>query len=115
MQVNVYLPNHPNVSDVIARGSAIVGKEVPGINDDVLLSLYYEGNLFGQFKSYEECILHAADRLEQHYPTIARMHVLPGEVTEIGTYDTKTKELTIRPEFEAPLADWTQGLFHAHH
>ncbi len=92
MIVHVFIPAEGSLSLTgIAPGSAIVGTP----NDGGRITVYYEGNLYGaeNLKTYEEKLLHAADRLRTRYPTVAMRSVTPDQLVLVGTYDTDTREL----------------------
>lgn len=84
----------------IAKGSAIVGRDT-GTDE---LTVYYEGGIYNPQMSYDEKLLHAADRLVVRYPTVARTITPRAELVPVGTYDygSFTAEITD----EAALAAW---------
>lgn len=102
--VNVYVPapGAKMLASLLDPGSAIAGIELQG--GDVLI--YYEGGRYGQvgFDRYETRLLHAAGRLVQRYPTVARSVEAADDLVCVGTYDVETCELRI--ENAEPLARW---------
>lgn len=104
MIVNVYTPTPGSLSCAsIHEGSGIVGTPLGG-SGRVLID--FEGNLYGaeNMRTYEERLLHAADRHRTRYPTMARMAVRVAELHLVGTYDTDTRTLLVTDE--AALAAW---------
>lgn len=92
MIVNVYVPKPGALSlNDVHPGSALVGTPHP--NGRVTVD--FEGNLYGAVNlgTYEERLLHAADRHRTSYPTVARRYVPEDDVILVGTYDTDTKQL----------------------
>src|SRR4051794_30288960 len=49
---------------------------------------YYEGNRYGvaNMQKFEERVLHAAGRLDKHYPTIARGSFSMADFDVVGTF-----------------------------
>lgn len=78
----------PTVETVILRGSGIVGRLDHLDTSDPLL-LYFEGNKFdaANIVTFADRCLHAAGRMIQRYPTVARMTCLQSEMLWIGYFD----------------------------
>lgn len=106
MIVNVYVPK-PGARSLndVRPGSGMVGSPHP--NGRVTVD--FEGNLYGaeNLRTYEERLLHAADRHRTSYPTIARRYIPEDDLILVGTYDTDTKALDVVDE-EA-LRGWRDG------
>lgn len=92
---NVELAIHIPVGgrhDIIARGSGIVSLPCP---PPPWLKVYFEGNLYGaeNLKSFEQRVMHAAQRCVHGYPTVACSNYNPEEryvglaLEQIGTLD----------------------------
>jgi hypothetical protein len=77
------------------------------------IEVYFEGNRYGaeNMRRFEERVLHAAGRLDKHYPTIARGVFLADEFVVVGTFtfaeDWRTHQLTITDP--ATLETWAPG------
>lgn len=87
----------PTVETVILRGSGIVGRLDSLVDGDPLL-LYFEGNKFGDpgnFVTFADRCLHAAGRMIQRYPTIARGTWLQSEMLFIGYFDYERGRVTL--------------------
>jgi hypothetical protein len=92
---------------VILPGSGIVAASVE--HDQV--KVYYEGNKYGAeaMQDYAKRVLHAAGRLDKHYPTIAFGVWATADFDVVGTFtfdaDWRTHELTISNQ--ALVDQWT--------
>lgn len=98
--VTIYIPVPASQVDILVdAGSGVVGY----INADQVLVGYMEGNRLGasNMHRYEERIKHAAGRLFEAYPTIARFWLpaaeMPDNLIEVGRI---TRDYTI--EFTRP-------------
>lgn len=103
--LTVYVPRPGTyAAQRIAKGSGIVG--VPA-GDEVLI--HYEGNLYGaqNIRTFEDKLLHAADRLLTNYPTSAKMQVPETDLEAVGTYDLPTRTFLTAPLRDRIVADWT--------
>lgn len=87
----------------IRPGSACVAEPVYQ-GGETFWNVYYEGNIYGQFESWEECLFHAADRMAAQYPTIARMTLPYGDVQIVGLYDHAARKMKVYDE--ATLDAW---------
>lgn len=80
----VYVP----AADSHLRRSILPGSGIVGTaQDDRQVLIDYEGDRYGQGRTYEERIYHAWDRHtwgENGYPTVARMLVDADELIEVG-------------------------------
>lgn len=79
----IFVPASAEVKAVVRPGSAIVGRR----GDDGQVLIYFEGDIYGHMKGFDEMLLHAADRLVTRYPTVARAVVGASELAEVGYYD----------------------------
>jgi hypothetical protein len=71
----------------IKRGSGIVGQvRIQSNNEYGEIEISYEGAVHGQAMSFDDKLFHAATRLIEQYPTIARMVVPLEEVEIVGYY-----------------------------
>jgi hypothetical protein len=94
-EVEVFVPVE-GFPTTIKPGSAIVGQPSdsrsagPGDSgrEAVLLNIYYEGDVYGHMRGFEEMLLHAADRMLANYPTIARAWVPFDSMRRVGWYQT---------------------------
>lgn len=93
MLLSLYIPS-PSCSYPIHPGSAIVGSTP---QDDVQVLVYFEGNLYGaeNMRAYEQRVEHAAGRLTQRYPTIAKAMLRPTDLVRVGSYETDAHLLEI--------------------
>lgn len=101
--LNVYVPYAESwTGRRIAPGSAVVG--LPTGDTSVLI--YFEGAVYHEM-TFDEKLLHAADRMVTRYPTVAMMLSNEFELTPVGTYDVATNTLTVT---NAKLLDeWLGG------
>ena len=100
----VYVPRPGTPpAQAIAPGSAIVGQPV----DDQQVQCYYEGAVHGQEMSFDDKLMHAADRLVTHYPTCACGVFYREDLFEVGTFvftdDWASKKFT--PSSKKPMLD----------
>jgi hypothetical protein len=104
--VLVYLPATPYAGR-IERGSAILAADYPLDHDGKFL-VYYEGNVYKSagMQFFEERCLHAAARLRQRYPTVARMRADPADFIQVGIYSLDTREVTISAKHHEWFAAW---------
>ena len=61
------------------------GSGIVGLWNDDRIEAYYEGAPHGGM-SFEERLMHAADRFKTRYPTIARGVFDPADLIQVGTY-----------------------------
>lgn len=98
--LDVLVPTRVGPYQTIDEGSAVVG--VPLDENRVLA--YYEGWIHGQYaelskrERWEHGVLHAAGRMVTNYPTVATAHLDAWDVTKVGTYNPKTRELVVTDE-----------------
>lgn len=106
---NVYLPVDQTVLDHIDRGSGIVGVE-----DGERILLYFEGNRFGYANvvTFADRVMIAAGRMQERYPTIARMSVEVDSVRKVGRYDGSRRISLVGEEIDS-LAAWIGCPVHA--
>lgn len=93
MFLSIYVPAPASYAELtIAPKSGIVG--VPS-SDGKWVRAYFEGNLYGaeNMQTWEEKLLHAADRLMQNYPTTAVRLFPADQLAEVGTYDGAAKRV----------------------
>lgn len=76
----------------IVPGSACVAAPIDGSN---LWDVYYEGDVYNTGMTFDDKLLHAAGRLIQRYPTIARMVLAEPQLLFVGLYDYETKTLDV--------------------
>jgi hypothetical protein len=82
----------------IDRGSGIVA-DAAAVAE--LVDVYFEGNRFGSpsMHTFEQKVFHAAGRLAQRYPTIARGRFRLADFDTVGTYqfseDWQDKQMVI--------------------
>lgn len=69
-------------------GSAMVSR--PADDQQGTREVFYEGNVYNapELRRFQDKLLHAAGRLANRYPTIARMTVPAEAVIVVATYDT---------------------------
>lgn len=89
----VYVP-HPDAPAEAARtvaqidrGSGIVGKRVVEADpEESPILVYFEGNRFGSqsMKRYADRVLHAAGRMTENAPTIAKTLARPDALLQVG-------------------------------
>lgn len=91
-RLTIYVPVPGSMLErVLAPGSGVVGVPREG---GVLI--HYEGNLYQveDLREYRVRLMHAAGRLHQNYPTVAKRFVPAEEVArqlvEVGEYDVST-------------------------
>lgn len=93
MRHTVFVPKpNSHAFSSIAKGSAIVGKEYESLG----YMVYYEGNLNGaeNIKTFEDKAMIAAGRLEENYPTTAKMLCRKGDLIIVGYFDSKNNVFT---------------------
>lgn len=75
-------------------GSAIVGMLKEG-SERVLV--HFEGNRYGaeNLKRFDERVEHAAGRLIQNYPTIAKASLAVTDLAAVGTYDSESRAILV--------------------
>jgi len=97
----------PRHARSIKPGSGIVGQSVL---EGQMIELYFEGNLYGavNLDRFAQRVRQAAGRMEQSYPTIARMHVKPEDVIQVGWFDADQGVVVVMPGGDAArmLASW---------
>lgn len=106
-EIVVYVPSGGfAATEDIASKSAIVGRPEPGGEH---VKIYYEGALHRQanMKTLADRALHAAGRLEQDYPTVARRVVPREALVAVGTFDpSQGRILLTGPHSEREVARW---------
>lgn len=109
-EIVVYVPAGGfAATEGIASKSAIVGRPEPG-GDHV--KIYYEGALYRQanMKTLADRASHAADRLEQDYPTVAKLTVPREALIAVGVFDPgQGRILLTGPHSEREVARWLQA------
>jgi hypothetical protein len=120
-RLNVYVPA-PGSDLGIVPGSGIVGTRQPAlpgvraIEEDGLVLVDYEGNLYGasNVRTLEDRLHHAAGRHIMRYPTVARRLARVSELVFVGDYFYDEKRLLVtRPNL---LEEWRaryEGASHA--
>ena len=122
--LTVYVPASEDTLG-IKPGSAIVGShpnctcggDDPNCPSHEVVRIDYEGGLYGSsnMNSYEDCLLHAADRhvwnQGRGYPTVARMHVPTDKLHRVGFYDPVFHQLVVddHPALDAWKSLWRPG------
>lgn len=111
-QLLICVPLGDSVKD-IARGSGVVGQiRAEARTNYGDLEISYEGAVHGQAMSFDDKLFHAATRLIEQYPSVARMVVPLEEVEIVGYYliseDYQQKRAVIVDEdflkqWQAPL------------
>jgi len=83
----------------IRRGSGVVAR--PGVDREVRVD--YEGNLYGaaELVTFEARVRHAAGRLREQYPTVARGTFPRHTFTVVGTLDGDSLLITDRATVSA--------------
>jgi hypothetical protein len=93
---------------VIVKGSAIVGKSL----DENGFVIYYEGNLFkaANIITFEDKAMLAAGRMEEHYPTVAKMYCQSIDLINVGHFESATNTFTANdiPQAIQALSDWLE-------
>lgn len=104
MIVPLYIPTASN-RHAILPGAALVG-EWDFMVGRVMLD--FEGNKYGavNLQRYIERCMVAWHRHATRYPTVSRIWVLSGEVSEIGFLDTERKRAAVGPNDLPRLAQW---------
>jgi hypothetical protein len=90
----------------IAPGSGIV--RAPNDNARFGASMvYYEGNIYNaaNIRDFDERLRHAAGRLVENYPTVAKEAYSPGRFRKVGTYDAAVWRIVDLDQSSA-LKDW---------
>jgi len=109
-EIVVYVPSGGfAATEGIASKSAIVGRPEPS-GDHV--TVYFEGAGFRQsnMKTLADRALHAAGRLEQDAPTIAKMTVPRDALVAVGTFDPRGGRILLTgPHSEREVARWLQA------
>ena len=101
----------------IDAGSGIVCDPLHVISgvlvSDERIEVYYEGNRYGasNMQTFEDKVKHAAGRLSERYPTIAKAMLPRTQFAAVGmfqfTADWKETRLSITDE--ATVKRWTEG------
>lgn len=128
LELGVYVPNEaenvksggpPTRSRLsrVTRGSGIAAfAEQPAQEDERLsivphMTVDYEGNLYKaeNLATWEQRVLHAAQRHVEKYPTTARVFVPVASLVRVGTFFCQTSgiDVTDRPALDRWLADGT--------
>lgn len=112
--LTVYVPKPGSFPYVaIDRGSGIVGAPVTMEAGGVIL--YFEGNRYGyaNVKTFADRVAVAAGRLQENYPTLARLVVNPKDVIPVATFNGQSVEIDAGepgdlafPEKLIALAEW---------
>lgn len=109
-EIVVYVPAGGSAAtDGIASQSAIVGRPEPE-GDHV--KIYFEGALYRpeNMKTLADRALHAAGRLEQDYPTVAKRFVPREALIAVGIFDPgQGRILLTGPHSEREVARWLQA------
>lgn len=102
----VYVPaSHATTTRNVRPLSAIVGTEAAFGRVDAYLQ---DPNGFDGMDNFANRVHHAAGRLAEHYPTVARMMIPVDELVCVGSYDMESGEITLDPEHEPALKQWLQ-------
>jgi hypothetical protein len=112
-RLNVYVPA-PGSDLGIVPGSGIVGTP----QDDGLVLIDYEGNLYGasNIGTFEDRIHHAAGRHIMRYPTVARLLVSASKLILIVTFIYEEKCFVENPRMVDEVQAWLdryEGASHA--
>lgn len=106
-EIVVYVPSGGfAATEGIASKSAIVGRPERG-GDHV--KIYFEGALYRpeNMKTLADRARHAAGRLEQDYPTVAKRLVPREALVAVGTFDpAQGRILLTGPHSEREVARW---------
>lgn len=106
-EIVVYVPAGGfAATESIASKSAIVGRPEPS---DDHVKIYFEGALYRSagMKTLAGRAVHAADRLEQDYPTVAKLVVPRDALTAVGVFDpVRGRILLTGPHSEREVARW---------
>jgi hypothetical protein len=90
--IRVYVPAQER--GTIARGSAIVSTgDIELATGKILAD--FEGDIYGWGRTYAQCVHQAAGRHVERYPTVARRHFDPSELTEVGWFDDTFGEVHV--------------------
>jgi hypothetical protein len=100
LPVSVYvLKDGPEASEAfgIARGSAIVGKDID-TDEEADLLVYFEGNFFGshEIKVFAGRCLHAHSRWAMNYPTVAKSRVAKDDLIQVAVYHPFEKVVEVK-------------------
>ena len=89
-------------SRTIAQGSAIVGKK----HESDGFIIFYEGNLYHaeNIKTFEDKAMLAAGRMEDNYPTVAKMLCRKEDLILVGHFESSDKSLVILDDEESAEA-----------
>jgi hypothetical protein len=108
----VYVPD-PDASPEAARtvthidrGSGIVGKRVVDADpDESPLLVYYEGNRFDAegLRLYAERVMHAAGRMTENAPTIAKSLVRPDALLHVGWWYPQERRVQCVGDDDSPM------------
>lgn len=103
----IYVPVGTPAEQLIARGSAVVGR---GDVSEGRTLVYYEGNLYGaqNMRVFADRVTHAAGRMREAYPTIAKALLPIESLREVGVGDLSSLTLTFINDREA-LQDWLES------
>jgi len=107
MEFDVVVPRAgSNLHNTLLKGSAIIVARESG--DDHLL-VYFEGNKYNacNIKTFEDKCLHAAGRLIEHYPTVARTYVKASEVIKVGRYHYQDRVFRLNKQAKQAFTGWT--------
>jgi hypothetical protein len=114
VSADVYVPlRGTGAGAVIDTGSGIVGRPsqaAPGPTDGPYLDLYYEGNRYGyaNVHTWADRVAIAAGRMQESYPTVARMTVAATSVQKVGVFDEELGVVSLldRELSTALVAGW---------
>ncbi|MBS1845667.1 MAG: hypothetical protein JST53_14720 [Actinobacteria bacterium] len=106
-EIVVYVPagGHPATAG-IARGSAILGRLVPGGEE---VRIYFEGGVYGQvnMRTLADRARHAFGRLVENYPTKACRLVPREALVAVGTFESRAGRIMLTgPHSETVVAAW---------
>ena len=112
-EITLYIPNKDTyLAKHLKKGSALVAS---GTDLDTI-TIYYEGNVYNSadMELYEDKVLHAAGRLLQKYPTVAKSKVSLSDVLCIGVWHVELKTMVIVKEALGLLEKWTGEMFYTY-
>lgn len=99
----LYVPAVLGALKFIDKGAAIVGPPDASDDPNSVVTIYFESNRYGaeNVRTLAARALHAAGRLRQRYPTIAKAAVKRGELVLVGFYtydaDQRGRERELGP------------------
>jgi len=93
MEHPVFVPKLSTLAQkTIAKGSAVVGQEY----EQSGYLVYYENNLYGaeNIRTFEDKAMLAAGRMEENYPTVAKMLCHYDDLILVGYFETQGNVFT---------------------